>query len=116
MIGFFLPFCGLVAVEAGHIFAGVRAELVFVHDGMLEARMAFGTLASRSHEVDRWLLNFDFRPLGIDEERGQNQTEANDERDEDGTKRHGAITLSCATRPSLSQRDPALDLVSERRF
>ena len=76
----------LMAVEAGDILRRVSAELEFMHDGMLQLRVAFGALPGRSHMSHRRLRRIRRRPLGIDEERREDEAESNDESDEHRSK------------------------------
>ena len=53
---------------------------------MLQSRMALGTFAGGANEGDVGLIQFDFRPLGVDEKRGEDEAESDDEGDEDGAE------------------------------
>ena len=61
---------GLVAIEAVHTFLGVGANLVFVDDGVLSARVAFGALAGGAHEICAGLVAFDFGAGALNQECG----------------------------------------------
>jgi hypothetical protein len=86
MVCAFLAGSGLVAVQAGHIFGGMRAELEFMHNRMLQPRMALGAFAGRANQRNVGLIRFDFWPLAVDEQRRQHQAEANDQGDKNGAE------------------------------
>ena len=83
----------LVAVETGDALASVSAQFVLVDDGLLLPGMAFSAFAAGTHQVSRRLIGLLQRPLAIDQESSQHQTEANNESDEHGAERH---VPSCA--------------------
>src|SRR5579872_3891966 len=89
-----LAFGRLMAVETVHALFGVRAHLVFVDDGVLQARVALCTLSAGTDEVCCWLLGLNARPRTIDEKGAQDQCKRDGDRNEDRTKRHGAPELS----------------------
>ena len=45
---------GLVALQAVHAFARVRAHLILVHDGVLRARVTFRAFPGGANQVRRW--------------------------------------------------------------
>ena len=88
VVRFFLSGGGLMTIEASDILGGMRAELEFMHDRVLQSRLALSTFAGGANKGDVRLIGFDFRPLGVDKKRGEDEAEANDEGDEDGAERH----------------------------
>jgi hypothetical protein len=67
MILFFLACCRLMAVEAVHALFGMHAQLVFVNDGNLLARMALGAFARGAHEGGARLFDLNRRAFRVDE-------------------------------------------------
>ena len=79
---------GLVALEAVHAFAGVRAHFIFVDDRILSASVALGAFACSADQIGAGLLGFYFRSCTIDQECGQDECKGNGDCDEDRAKRH----------------------------
>src|SRR5579862_468389 len=96
MMVFFILACSrLMAIKTIHTLPGVHTHFVFMHDRILSPRMAFGALASSTHQVCAGLFGFGFWPGTIDQERGQYQTKGNDYGHENRPKRHSKPP--CAT-------------------
>src|SRR5579871_4428206 len=110
MVLLFLSCRRLVAVQTVHTFAGVGAHLVFVHDGILRTRVTLGAFSGGAHEFGAGLLGLDLGPCTINQESGENQREGNDDRQEDGSKRHFEFFLWRA-RSDLGAWNSAGDIV-----
>ena len=80
MVFLFLSGRGLVTVEAVHAFAGVRAHLVFVDDGILRPGVTLGTFPGGAHKVRVGLLGFDLGPCAVQQESSEDQGKGNDDR------------------------------------
>src|SRR5579859_1591452 len=90
---------GLVALKAVDAFAGVRAHLVFVHDGVLGALVALGAFSGGADQSGRGLFGFHLGTGAIEEKRSKDQREGDDEGEEDRTKRHWLPLGMSAPRP-----------------
>lgn len=88
MVFSFLPGCGLVAIQTVHAFAGVGAHLVFVDHGVLRTGVTLGAFSCRAHEVGTGLLGLDLGTCTINQESGEDESEGDDDRQKDGSKRH----------------------------
>jgi hypothetical protein len=89
----FLPlsYGRLMAVEAIHALLGMHAQFVFMHHRNLLPRMALGAFARGANQSGGRLFNLDRRTPGIDEHCPDNQSKADNESNENGSKRHAAI-------------------------
>src|SRR3569623_733207 len=62
-----------------------------MHNRNLLARMALGALAGGANQGRGGLVHFDRRTPGVDEHGSDNQSKADNESEENGSKRHAAI-------------------------
>jgi hypothetical protein len=88
MVFLVLPRSRVMTVKAADALLGVHAQLIFVHNGVLRALVAFGALAAGSHEVGAGLFGFDFRARPVNQEGCQNQGKSNNYRHKNRSKRH----------------------------
>src|SRR5579872_204686 len=79
---------GLMAIEATYPFPRMHAHFVFVDDRVLLRVMASGALAGGADIFGVWLLCFDVRTLLVYQERGYDERETENKRDENGSKAH----------------------------
>ena len=68
---FFLIGGRLMALQAIDVFPGVRAHLVFVDDGVLCTRVAFGAFARSTHQRRVGLLGLRLGPSTVQQEGGE---------------------------------------------
>ena len=61
MVLFVLAGRRLMAIQAGHAFAGMLAQLIFMYDGILGAGMTFRTLAGGADKLSTGLFGLSFR-------------------------------------------------------
>src|SRR4051794_20803651 len=69
MVLFVLARRGLVALQTIHAFLAVLAHFIFMHHGILEARVTLRTFARSPHETRIGLLSFDSRTRSVKEKR-----------------------------------------------
>lgn len=101
MINFLLIGARLVAVEAIDAFLRVGGHFVFVHDGVLKARVTFSALSRSANKICSRLLGFDRGSRTIDEKASKNERKGDDDSQKHGTKRHavgprGMVSVGCA--------------------
>src|SRR4051794_30634718 len=83
MIFFVLARRGLVTLQTIHAFLGVLAHFIFMHHGILQARMTLRTFARSPHESRIGLLSFDSRTRPINQKSAEDEGKSNYNRDED---------------------------------
>ena len=88
MIFLLLARRGLVALKAIDPFAGMRAHLVLVNDRILSTGVAFRAFPCRAHQIGGRLIGFDLGTSSVNQKRGEDKRERNDDGNEDGTERH----------------------------
>ena len=89
MIDLLLIGSRLMAVKAIDTLPSVSGHLVFMHDGVLEPRVTFGTFSRGPDEVCSRLSRLDSGTRPIHKETAQDEGKRDDDRQEHGTKRHG---------------------------
>ena len=88
VIDLLLAGAGLVAVEAIDVFLRVGGHFVFMHNRILQARVALSALSRCPNKVSRRLRSLDTGALSIDQKRGQDQRKCDDNSQKHRTKRH----------------------------
>src|SRR5262249_33576873 len=94
----------LVAVEAVDALLRMLAHLVFVHDGILRARVTVGALAGGADELRAGLLRLDGRAGPVGDESGADKGKRDGDRDEDGAEGH-VVLPPCGARQSSARRE-----------
>ena len=79
---------GLMALQAIHAVAGMRAHLVFVNNRVLRARVAFGAFAGGAHERSAGLLGLRLGPSPVQEKGGEYQGERDGNCQKDRSEGH----------------------------
>src|SRR5579864_4849950 len=77
MVLLVLTLRGMVAIQAIHTFSCVLADLIFMHDGILRPRMAFGAFARGPYKYCIRLLCLSLRSGPIDQKCSQDQCKSN---------------------------------------
>lgn len=77
-----------VAIETVDVLLGMLAHLVFMHNGVLLPRMAFGALARSPHTGSIGLIPFGLGPRAAQEECTDNQRKGQHDSNEDVAKCH----------------------------
>jgi hypothetical protein len=86
---FFILACRrLMTIKAGHAFAGVFAQLIFVNYGILRAGMAFSALAAGPDKLSAGLLRLNFGTRTVNQKGRQHECKRDDDRDKNRSKRH----------------------------
>lgn len=78
----------LMAIEAVHALARVRAHLVFMDYGILRARMAFGAFSGCPNQLCARFFCLYFWASSVNQKRSHDQSESNHHSDEYRAKRH----------------------------
>lgn len=74
---------GLVALQTIHAFLGVLAHFIFMHYGILQARVTLRAFARSPHEIRSSLFGFKARTRAVNEKCAEDEGKGNYNRDED---------------------------------